>query len=48
MIQNSEDVFVMIYEEPNMQIIILKSSDMIVTSGLEDVPGAEAGDQDDW
>ena len=38
----------MIYEEPNMQIIILKTSDMIVTSGLDDVPDAEVNDQDNW
>ena len=36
------------YEEPNMHIIILKTSDMIITSGLDDNPESELGDQDDW
>lgn len=36
------------YEEPNMQIIILKTSDMIVTSGLGDEPDEELNDSKDW
>lgn len=50
MIQNSEGhkKMVMKYDEPSMQIIILNTSDMIVTSALGDDPEAELGDQDDW
>lgn len=40
--------WVMRYEKPSIQIIILNSKNTIVTSGLGDVPDEESKDSEDW
>ena len=35
------------YEKPSIQIIVLNSKNMIVTSGLGDVPDSELKDSED-
>ena len=36
------------YEEPNIEIIKIETSDMIVTSGLGNEPDEELNDSEDW